>query len=253
MQSVLSNGEPIIIDPSGDLLLLVSDQAYSDSVSYRVNTQRLRQTSRFFNVLLDPSKFSEGVTLERKLRDINEKYSDLNNITSSELPSIPIRSVGRIGKVTGIKELFRDFLLILHYEVTSLLTPKIPLSNLANLAIVTDHFDALDTLKQHVHKNGIFSRVTKTNTTPKKSPGPIIWNDSTEEACRMRIMIGVLLGHQSWVQETENLIVRGSKIWADSFENKSEPALWWNLPQGLEGKSNPVPPDISYHLARPTL
>jgi hypothetical protein len=238
MQNDVSNGEPIIIDPSGDLVLLVSDQAYSDSVSYRVTAQKLRETSRYFNVLLDPSKFSEGVTLKRKLKDINEKYSDLNNIPYSDLPSIPVRSVGSIGKVTRIKELFRDFLLILHHEVTTPLNPKIPLSNLANLSIVADHFDALDTFKSYAHKNGIFSRVTKTNTTPKKLPGPIIWNDTAEEATRMRIMIGVLLGHQLWVQESENLIVRGSKAWSDSFESKLEPTLWWNLPKGLEGESN---------------
>src|ERR1700761_3757464 len=151
-----------IIAPSGDVLLAVSDEAYGPSIyTFRVSSARLRNSSRYFNILLDPLKFYEGVTLESKLKELAEKHTDFKDIPISELPTISIQSVGQIGKVSSIRELIKDFLLILHWDVSSGLPPRIPLSNLAKLTIVADHFDALETLKSHVHRNNLFSRVSR--------------------------------------------------------------------------------------------
>jgi hypothetical protein len=238
METASFSGDTTIIDPSGDVLLAVSDEAYGPSVNtFRVSCARLRDSSRYFNILLDPLKFYEGVTLGSKLKELVENNTDLKNVSLSQLPTIPIKAIGQIGKVSGIRGLIRDFLLILHGDTSNTLTSKIPLSNLANLTIVGDHFDALQTLKTHAHKNGLFTRVSRRDSTPRKPPGPVLWNNSTEESTRMRVMVGMLLDHQPWVQETENLIFRGSKMWSDPPESNPEPALWWNLPHGLEGES----------------
>jgi hypothetical protein len=238
MQSTTSNGGHIIIDPNGDVLLDISDHAFSESsATYRVDSDRLRTTSRYFNVLLDSSKFAEGVNLEARLKELKKKYTDLNDVPISELPTISVRGIGRIGKVTSIIALMKDFLSILHNHNAGSagVTSKMPVSNLANLTIVSDHFDALDTLKQYIRKHSIFMRVTRSDGTPKKSPGPVIWDHALEEAARMRIMVGILLGHQSWVQETEHLIIRGSKLWSPAMEPNTAVPLWWDLPQSVEG------------------
>jgi hypothetical protein len=237
-----SDGDLIIIDPFGDVVLQILDEAYPKFAStYRVNASTLRTASRYFRNLLDPQKFHEGLTLEGKLNALLQKYPDLNDAPPSALPTLSISSIGQIGKVNDPRKLLRDFLLILHWDtgVMSSLVPKMPLSNLANLVIVADHFDSLDILKIHAHKNKLFSRVKKGETSPRRLSAPMLWDHGIEEIARMRIMIGLLLGYQPWVQETQHLIIKGSKMWQDCAEGTEEyetHALWWNLPQGLEGE-----------------
>lgn len=237
MQTASADRDPIAIDSTGDLLLAVSDATYPDSSPiYRVNSDKLRTSSRYFDILLDPSKFSEGVKIADKLRQLRADHVGNPDIHVSDLPVVSIKSVGRVGKLKSINGLMKDFLLILHDEPISSTSSKLPLSNLANLVVVADHFDALQTLKDYVRRNNFFIRVSKSESSSRKSVGPIIWNNTVEEATRMRILVGILLDHAPWVNQTEDLIVRGSKNWSAEVEHIPTASLWWNLPQGLEGK-----------------
>jgi hypothetical protein len=237
MQTASADGDPIIVDTAGDLLLAISDPFHPDSSPvYRVNSDKLRRSSRYFDILLDPSKFSEGIKIADQLRQIRAGHVEVLDILLSDLPVVSIKSIGRVGKLKSINGLMKDFLLILHDEAISSSNSKLPLSNLANLVVVADHFDALSTLKDYVRRNNIFIKVSKAESSSRKSIGPVIWNTAVEEATRMRILIGSLLDHSPWVNQTEDLIVRGSKNWLAESDDRLTAALWWNLPQGLEGK-----------------
>src|ERR1700743_637110 len=103
MDSAISTGDANVIDPSGDVLLEISDEAYGSATdTFRVSSAHLRKSSRYFNVLLDPQKCHEGVTLGTKLEDLAKRNANLDNINLSDLPVISIRSIGRIGKVNSI-------------------------------------------------------------------------------------------------------------------------------------------------------
>jgi hypothetical protein len=216
----------VVIDPDGDILLQVSDQAYPTlTAAFRVSTERLKSSSSYFNNLLAP-KFREGVNLEAQFKQLSTQYGDLKDIPEAELPNISVKNIGRIGKVKHFRSLVTDFFRILHGLSIVNGNISIPIANLANLAIVADRFDALNTLQKYSKKHNVFS-----GTQRRKSVAPETFN---EERCRMRLLAALLLDHPPWFQETLSLILKGSEQWkSDKTDN---PALWWDLPLGLEGK-----------------
>ena len=120
------------------------------------------------------------------------------------------------------------FLRILHGHSLAIATP--PLTNLANLAIVGDRFDALSCLAQHVHKKKYIQAIVA--KTKGKSP-----NTFSEEKARERLLTGVLLDYPPWVTKySAQLIYRNSVRWGADAEETYPGALWWDLPEGLEGE-----------------
>ena len=98
------------------------------------------------------------------------------------------------------------------------------------MAIVADRFDALNSLKTYCKTYNVFAGIQRRKSTPVNE----VWN---EEKCRMRILVGVLLSHHAWVQDTMQLILKGSPQWfMPQTGNTADKALWWDLPVGLEGR-----------------
>src|ERR1700760_243966 len=209
-----------LIDPKGDVVLVISNPSYP-ICSFRVDSKLLQRVSRYFSNLLDPSKFSEGRKFKEDLETLNGKYDKTEDIPTAELPTIHIEDVGRIGKVQSIGPLMADFFYLIHGKMKNLAKPQLPLANLANLVVVADRFDALAVAKQF-----LFSKLPIPERRQK------VWS---EERCRMRILVGLLLEYHPWVQETYDIIINGSALWNEDVDLSQYRAMWWDLPRGVEG------------------
>ena len=215
-----------VIADSGDLLLHVSHELESKNIqrySFRVDTTKLRQSSRFFDRLLS-GQFVEAKRVAERLDHLQRQYDAIGDAPLSELPSITVKDIGRVSVSKSVRPLMTDFLNALHGCDMEGKASMIP--NISNLTVVADRFDALGYFAEYVRKRKLL-RATKDTPEPKLS----------EERIRQKLYVGVLLSHEAWVTSTSlRIIIRGSESWTNGNEDFNR-ACWWDLPQGLEGKS----------------
>ncbi|KAM0711072.1 hypothetical protein Q7P35_001811 [Cladosporium inversicolor] len=209
---------------NGDLVLQIEHANASLDVtllSFRVSTTALKAKSKYFETLLEAGRFGEGQQILSQHEALLKKFSSLALVPATELPVIRIEDLGRISAVKSIRPLLTDFLLILHDQDTQA-TP--PVSNLANLAIVADRFDALDAVKLHVRRKKAI-RALDAKTQPKQDAG------LSEERVRQRLLVGLMLDYAPWVEKySVRLITKG---WVGQ-ESELEDPLWWDLPNRIE-------------------
>lgn len=219
----------IVIVPTGDFVLDIRHEDDGRPFSYRVDSHALRQNSRYFDRLLS-NRFSEGVSLSAAHTALIQsgKYATIADAPLHLLPHVSVVDIGRISKVSTIQQLAADFLRILHgLELT---TPTPPLANLANLAVVADRFDAIAAVSRHVTRKK-YLQALDAKTKPKPQAA------FAEERVRQRLIVGLLFDHPPWVAMcSAQLILRNSARWSpDAPEDYAVP-LWWDLPDGVEGK-----------------
>ena len=223
------NDEPatdtVIISPLGDLVLEICDKKRGNTFFFRVVTERLRQSSPYFDHLLHAQKFSEGVKISAATEQLKLRYSEIADAPIRDLPTVKLSDVGKISSVSSIKPLVADFLRVLHgFELS---VPAPPLANLANLAIVADRFDALSAVAEHVRKRGYLEALERRSRGKPASP--------IEERIRQRLLLGVLFDHPAWLaSDSKQLIATGSVCWKQDAKFDADAALWWDLPRGLE-------------------
>ncbi|KAL9087393.1 MAG: hypothetical protein Q9165_006690 [Trypethelium subeluteriae] len=212
---------PTVIANSGDLRInICHDLANRETqtFSYRVDTNRLRQASRFFDRLLS-GQFAEAQRTAEGLERLRKQYKNMIEVPASELPSVTIEDVGRVAISKSVQPLMADFLRALHgIDIES----KVSIPNMANLVVVADRFDALPYFSEYVRKR----KLLRGKETPEQK--------LSEERLRQKLYVGILLNHEAWVAApSHRIITRGSECWKmdSDFIN---PACWWNLPRGLE-------------------
>ena len=220
--------ELLLVAPSGDLILDVSQEEGSQQYSYRVDSKVLQQNSRYFENLLS-DRFSEGQKLAAALKDLKlAGHASLEDAPIERLPRIPIVNAGRIAisKASSIRNLVADFLRAIHGLDLAVSNP--PVANIANLAVVADRFDAADCMARYVQKKK-FLQLTEAKSKGRASPV------LTEERVRQKLLIGLLLDHPSWVTRySKYLIIRDSSQWQPDVVEDHTKALWWDIPNGLE-------------------
>jgi hypothetical protein len=209
---------------NGDLVLEIEHANASLDItlqSFRVSTTALKTKSQYFERLLSPGRFGESQHIATRHKKLLSEFKSLSLVPSPDLPVIRIEDLGRISLVKSIRPLLTDFLLILHDRDTQS-TP--PVSNLANLAIVADRFDALDAIRSYVRKKKLL-RVLDAKTQPKQDAS------LSEERLRQRLLVGLMLDYPPWVEKySVRLIAKG---WVGQESELDDP-LWWDLPTRLE-------------------
>lgn len=210
----------IVIRPNdGDLILEVShaDEAFL----YRVNVQRLVAGSQYFKKLLSGG-FGEAIEVQSKLESLDR--SNIAKTSPDALPRVRISDVGRISKVSSIRDLVKDFLNAAHgHDI--LKVPPIP--NFANLAVVADRFDCLGPLTEVSRRSKYLSAIDA--RAQRKSEA------QSEERNRQKLLIGLLLDHGPWLAPpSKRLIVGGSSCWKPDAVEDPDSALWCDLPHGIE-------------------
>jgi hypothetical protein len=218
--------DPVVIDPNGDLILDVR-QNEAPGYQYRVDSATVRQNSRYFDNLFSP-RFSEGQKLSATLDSLKERgYSSSADIPPNALPRISIVDIGRIHTQSTIQNLAADFLRVLHGQP---LPTSPPVSNLANLAVVADRFDALPYFIKYMQRKKYLQAV---DAKAKGKPSTAL----PEERVRQKLLVGLFFDYPPWVSRySKQLIIRDSVYWKPGKEISENAALWWDLP-GVEGTS----------------
>ena len=216
----------------GDLVLQIEEGSSSKAVYYRVSSTVLRKVSGYFNVLLDPAKFSEGIQTSMTAAQLEEDYPDISLVPTSSLPKISVADVGRFPTGTSNKSILSHFFRILHDPHYSSLNVATPLV-VALLAIVADRFDAVVPIATFVRAN------KKAMKAILKNRDEISDGKVTEEVIRQNILSGLLLHIDDLVLHwSARLIVEGSSQWHVEDEHDSKLELqWWNLPDAIESES----------------
>ena len=227
----------VVISTSGDVLLQINDSVLGIERYYRCIRGVLRNASEYFDVLLDPVKFSEGIAVEARLQDLRRQYNDSTSIPASDLPKVIVADVGDLPKgcistATVIALFFR----ILHDSSTNWPVLRAESVNLvALLSIVADRFGCANRIADYMTAHRLRTTLLKDRksaTAHKK-----------ELENRQRLLAGLIFGFLDWVYQcSAALIVEGpirqTTISLDKNEaedQEGDDALWWNLPGGVEG------------------
>ena len=223
----------VTISSHGDLVLQIEEGSSSKIVYYRVSSSVLRSVSRYFDVLLDPAKFSEGIQTGITAAQLEKDYPDISLVPTSSLPKISVADVGRFPAGMSNKSILSHFFKILHDPHYSSLSTATPLV-ITLLAIVADRFDATLPIAAFVKAN---KRAAK---AVMKSKDEISKGKVAEEVIRQNILSGLLLHIDEVVLHwSARLIMEGSPKWhlEDQDDDPERELQWWNLPDSIESKS----------------
>lgn len=226
----------VVSSNDGDILIQIKDPTTSTDQCYRCSRNVLRGASEYFHVLLDPTKFSEGIAIEAKLQDLSRRYNDTASIHASELPKAIIADFDDLPQgCISTGTVVRLFFNILHDPSTAWPVLRAQSVGLvALLSIVSDRFACFDTIAQYLIRQGL--ETTLLNIRKSATPHEI------ELENRQRLLAGLLFGFPDWVRPcSAALIVEGPKRQNTSLDGSADEgqegddALWWRLPGGIEG------------------
>lgn len=226
----------VIVAKHGDIVLRIKDATTGYEQQYQCSRMVLRNTSEYFNVLLDPTKFAEGIAIEEKLQDLYQRYNGSAHLPSEELPRSVISDVGPLPKdVFQLKIAFKLFLEILHNSFAPWPVKRShSTTTIALLAIVADHFDALTVVTDYIKGPSSLPTERKSQSSKPK-----------ESLHRQNLLAGLIFNIPDFVRSSSAaLIVEGSQRWYEGESQDNDDALWWRLPRGIEGVpvlDRPVP------------
>ncbi|KAL9607318.1 MAG: hypothetical protein Q9167_007760 [Letrouitia subvulpina] len=241
---------------AGDLVLHFKDEEKAINTFFRVSAERLRDRSYYFNVLLDPDKFSEGIMVRKQLTVLHQNSPDIALVPSSELPRLTIHDVGCMPGSDLVVPALRLLLEIMHSEPLSWdsdYTKCHTVNFMATVAIISDRFAATSTIGPLIRQ----SRWAKA-TWPRQGPDPPF---ARELMRRQRLLIGYRFNMNYWFSKSSaELVIGGSERWSENNEDQnSQTALvhdqrplvfnnsnhyhdpeassdieYWSMPDGLE-------------------
>ena len=221
----------VVISSGGDILIQIKDPTTGTEQCYRCSRNVLRGASEYFNVLLDPLKFSEGIAIEARLLDLKRQYHDSATTPASELPKAIVADVGNLPKgcvLTGT--VVRLFFEILHDPSTT--WPQVlraeSINLVALLAIVADRFDCLNIIAEYLIRQGLETTLLKDRKSATAH--------KLELENRQKLLAGLLFGFENWVYQCSAALIVERRLDCDDDEaGEGEDALWWNIPGGIEG------------------
>ena len=232
----------VVIAAQGDVLVKVKDSRTGLDQHYRCSRAVLQSNSDYFDVLLDPIKFSEGIAIEAEIQELVKHYTDYASIPAFKLPAVAVSDVGQLPKAglsTGT--VVRLFFMILHDPATPWPISRLHAINLvALLAIVADRLAAIRPVRAYLRSQKFEATLLRDRRTCTAH--------QLEIDNRQRLLAGVIFGFPKWVREcSAALILAGPKrqvttnLESGDDEEAEDDALWWRLPNGVEGMYMLVP------------
>ena len=229
-----ANPSIVVISNDGDILIQVKEPTTCVDRCYRCSRNVLRNASEYFNVLLDPVKFSEGIAVESRLQDLTRQYNNSATIPTAELPMVSVTDVGDLPKdCVSTSTVVSLFFNILHDFSTAWPVSRAESLNvIALLSIVADMFACITIVADYLIRQKLRTTLLKDrkSATAHKS----------ELENRQKLLVGLIFGFPEWVQQcSATLIVecptRPIPISSEDEDMDGDYALWWRLPGGVEG------------------
>lgn len=228
-------------------------------LAYRVDLATLKKHSKYFTNLLGDTRFQEARAIESRFKDLSLHGEKPSELDPEHLPRVKITDDDDATRSAGREDVFRDLLRILHGG--GIVTRPVTILYVATLAVMADRFACAPTVSRFLTTGLKF----KWPATPAPKPsgeadGMPCLSHAAEEILRQKILVSWLLDQPLRFQAaTRELILFGSHRWSASGadeeedEHDGEPkspadaaaagqeALWWYLPDELEGKCPPPP------------
>lgn len=237
----------IVADNEGDVIIHLRDSTNAIDVRLRCSVNRLRTASPYFDVLLDPTKFSAGIELGHKLAKSSISPNAETCTTVDALPVVLISGVENLPPENDHTILaIAAFFEALHGAKTDMLNLwyEDGLHDtlvLAIISILADQFEAANLIMPYIRKN--HKLAADLHEVPE---------NFKEQYARRMLLAGILLENRFWTKVySAELICRGSKRWRneqdlytsmdeDHVASEGAQHLWLRLPRGIEGGSMPL-------------
>ncbi|KAI9763661.1 MAG: hypothetical protein M1840_000375 [Geoglossum simile] len=220
----------INVSKTGDLVLVVSSGIDAAApIPYRVDSELLRQFSRYFSRLLHPDRFREGLAFREAMARLEDRQLDPSSLPAQMLPRVELNEMGLTSPGRGLESIFCDFFRVLHGTMGR--KGQLSMSYLAKMAVLADRFDCIPRVAEH------FSRSPNLlHKMELKDRGKAIYGGA-EERVRQKILVGWYFSDWEWFKVCSRKLVLGGSIqWTEDerVKNSDEQGLWWDLPGGLE-------------------
>ena len=202
-------------------------------VAYRVSLEALKKHSKYFSNLLTNPRFREAKIIGDAHERLATRKIKSGEASVMDLPWITITDDDTASKAAGRETVLEDMLNILHQK--PLTTTRVTMSYVTTLTIIADRFDCTSAVSRTLSSDLKF-KWPLTSTRPLRAEDGT--PTDTEQALRQKILVAWLLGQSIKLhQSARELIIRGSSMWSDFIDPEADmTAVWWNLPDGLEGK-----------------
>lgn len=238
---------PIIISPSGDLIIEYADPSPTKgSVFWQVSLDMLVRKCGYFRALLDLNKFSEGANLAQQLKYIEASTESKPALILKDSPAqVTLPVIGITANPTTSlygADVLGLFLKILCLEsmddsVRNLFTNALklePPSVIARLIQVADSFNAPDILESVLLSVGY--QYGKKGRSSLCSFSTALLKINEDRLRQIALISKVLKDYDVTRVMTHTLILLGSKYWHNGPHPPNRDFLLWQyLPDKIEG------------------
>lgn len=224
-------------------------------LAYRVDLATLKQHSRYFTNLLGDTRFQEARAVTARLEELSLLNEKPGEVEPGRLPLVRITDDDEATQSAGREKVFGDMLRILHGQDTT--TRPVTMLYVVTLAVMADRFACTAAVSRYL-TTGLKFRWPATPAPRIREDGLSGLSLAAEELVRQKLLVAWLLDQPPrFGTLTREMVIYGSHRWAaDNLAEQSddgEPdagkdaaaarqeAVWWYLPDGLEGKCPPSP------------
>lgn len=223
-------------------------------LAYRVQLATLKQHSRYFTNLLGDTRFSEASNVAAKLEELTLAGEQPGEVEAAKLPKVNITDDDEATRSAGREAVFGDMLRMLH-GLDAIAKP-VNMLYVVTLAVMADRFACTGAVSRYL--------TTKLQFKWPATAQPRLREDgfsglslAAEELVRQKVLASWLL---EWPKRfgfaTRDMILFGSHRWSvqyaegddqedgpeagNSAAEARQEAVWWYLPDELEGKCPPT-------------
>lgn len=222
-------------------------------LAYRVHLATLKQHSRYFTNLLGDTRFQEASVVAAKLEELTLAGEKPGEADAWKLPRVRITDDDEATRSAGREAVFGDMLRMLH-GLDPIAKP-VNMLYVVTLAVMADRFACAGAVRSHLAK--LKFKWPPTAQPRLREDGFSGLSLAAEELVRQKVLASWLLEWSTrFAGATRDLIMFGSHRWSVQYAEDDEDeapeagksavetrqeALWWYLPDELEGKCPPIP------------
>lgn len=225
-------------------------------LAYRVDLATLKKHSRYFTNLLGDTRFQEAQAVASHLAALSLRGENPADLTDpAQLPRVHIVDDDEATRAAGREKAFGDMLRILHAR--DAVTKPVTMLYVVTLAVMADRFACTTPVARYL-STGLKFKWPATPHPRVREDGLNGLSLAAEEVVRQKVLVSWLLDQPPrFAASTREMVVYGSHRWSMNDEGEDDEqdgtvdrgrdaahsrqeALWWYLPDGLEGKCPPV-------------
>lgn len=228
-------------------------------LAYRVDLATLVKHSRYFANLLGDTRFQEAQTIREQLDGISARGEAPGDLGPEGLPRVKIADDDEATRTAGREAVFGDLLRVLHSLPAT--TKPVTMLYVVTLAVLADRFACTAPVSRYL-TTGLKFKWPATSAPKLRDDGLSGLSLAAEEAVRQKVLVAWLLDQPLRLgAATRDLVLFGSHRWSeqdvdeddggeadagrDAAEARQE-AVWWYLPDDLEGKCPPLTSHFLY-------